>query len=83
MLRIARTSHQLGTLLRNERRAQALSQAQLAEKVGLRQATISSLERGENATRLSTVLDVLSALGLQIEISERKGATSANLTDRD
>jgi HTH-type transcriptional regulator / antitoxin HipB len=75
MLRIARTPHQLGVLLRRERRARALTQAQLGEKVRLRQATISRLEKGEPATRLSTVLDVLTALGLQIEISERRGNT--------
>jgi HTH-type transcriptional regulator/antitoxin HipB len=67
----ARTSKQIGAIVRRARRRAGLTQAELAERVGLRQATISKLEAGEPATRLSTLLDVLAALGLEIVIDER------------
>lgn len=67
----ARTAKQAGAIIRRARRAAGLTQAELAKRIGLRQATISRLEKGEGDTKLSTVLDVLSALGLEITIEER------------
>jgi len=74
---IARTEQQLGAIIRRERRRQELTQQQLGARIGLRQATISKLERGEPATRLRTLLDALTALGLQLVIEERETASSA------
>lgn len=67
----ARTAKQLGAIIRRERRKQGITQAQLGERIGLRQATVSKLESGEPATRLSTLLDALAALDLEIAIDER------------
>ncbi|MCZ0952715.1 MAG: helix-turn-helix domain-containing protein [Rhodospirillaceae bacterium] len=76
---IARTEQQLGAIIRRERRRQELTQQQLGARIGLRQATISKLERGEPATRLRTLLDALTALGLQLVIEERETASSADI----
>lgn len=76
---IARTEQQLGAIIRRERRRQALTQQELGARIGLRQATISKLERGEPATRLRTLLDALTALGLQLVIEERETASSADI----
>ena len=76
MKQSARTTRQIGAIIRRARRSAGMNQTELGEKVGLRQATISKLERGEPATRLSTMLDVLSALGLEIVI-DRRGRGSA------
>ncbi|MYF68726.1 MAG: helix-turn-helix domain-containing protein [Proteobacteria bacterium] len=76
---IARTEQQLGAIIRRERRRQELTQQQLGARIGLRQATISKLERGEPATRLRTLLDALTALGLQLVIEERETAASADI----
>jgi HTH-type transcriptional regulator/antitoxin HipB len=67
----ARTSSQLGAVVRRIRKAQGLSQASLGEKVGLRQATISKLESGEANVRLQTLLDAMSALGLEFVVRSR------------
>lgn len=77
----ARTSRQLGAILRRERKAQGLSQAMLGERIGLRQATISKLEAGEPGTRLSTLLDALSALGLQLVLEPRSAPRAPELDE--
>lgn len=74
MSAIARTSVQLGALIQRERRARGLTQAQLGEKIGRRQATISKLENGEPGTQLGVLFDVLSALNLELTFVERKKA---------
>lgn len=77
----ARTAAQIGAIIRRARRARHLSQMGLGEKIGLRQATISKLEKGEPATQLSTLLDVLTALNLELVITERKRASKEDLED--
>jgi HTH-type transcriptional regulator/antitoxin HipB len=71
----ARTSKQLGAIIRRERRKQQLTQAQLGQEIGLRQATVSKLEAGEPATQLRTLLDALTVLKLEI-ILEKRGESS-------
>lgn len=71
MEQIVRTSKQLGAAIRRHRRSAGLSQAQLGAKTNLRQATISALERGEPGTELRTVIDVMTALGIEIVVRDR------------
>ncbi len=79
MKQSARTTKQIGAIIRRARRNAGMNQTELGEKVGLRQATISKLERGEPATQLSTMLDALSALGLEIIIDKRIRASATDL----
>lgn len=81
MIQRARTVKQLGAIIRRARRNAGLTQTELGKRVGLRQATISKLEAGEPATRLSTLLDALTALGLEIIIDERGKASVRDLED--
>jgi HTH-type transcriptional regulator/antitoxin HipB len=74
MEQIVRTSTQLGAAIRRRRRGFGLSQAELGTKTNLRQATISALENGEPGTELRTLIDVMSALGLEIVVRERSTA---------
>ncbi|KKB63392.1 hypothetical protein WM40_11620 [Robbsia andropogonis] len=59
---------QFGECFRKERKALALTQEQLAQKVGLARQTISQIEKGENVG-LHTILAALSGLrkGLRID----------------
>jgi HTH-type transcriptional regulator/antitoxin HipB len=75
MDQIARTSKQIGAAIRRHRRRAGLSQAQLGAKTGLRQATISALEKGEPGTEMRTLIDVMTALGLEMAIRERSAAS--------
>jgi HTH-type transcriptional regulator/antitoxin HipB len=78
MQRNARTPAQIGPIVRRERRARGLTQAQLGAKIGRRQATISKLEKGEPATQLSTLFDVLTALNLELVIGDRSKLSKTN-----
>lgn len=64
----------LGDRLRTARLARAMSQANLAERVGVDRTTIGKLEAGDAGTSLSTVLRVLSALGLENDIDQLAAA---------
>ena len=78
MTNLARSTKQLGAILRRARKAKGLNQAQLGELAGLRQASISTLETGKPATRLDTLMSVLAALDLELTVHERsKGKTDA------
>ena len=81
MTQRARTAKQIGAIIRRARRNAGLTQTELGKRIGLRQATVSKLEAGQPATRLSTLLDVLTALGLEIIIDKRGSASAKNLED--
>ena len=71
MQQIARTAKQVGAAIRRGRRRAGLTQRELGKRTRLRQATISALERGESGTQLTTVIDVMTALKLELVIRER------------
>lgn len=77
----ARTTRQLGAIIRRARRNAGFTQAALGARVGLRQATISKLEKGEPATQLIVLLDALAALGLEIVIDKRGRTSARDLED--
>jgi transcriptional regulator with XRE-family HTH domain len=58
----------LGARLRAARLRQELSQAALAERVGVHVQTILKLESGNPATSLATMLRVLQVLGMADDI---------------
>jgi HTH-type transcriptional regulator/antitoxin HipB len=66
--KIARSPDQLGFLVRDERKARGLTQAQLAEEAGLVQKTVSEFERAPKNARLETVFLLLRALGLEFSL---------------
>ncbi len=81
MTQSARTAKQIGAIIRRARRNAGLTQAELGNRIGLRQATISKLEAGAPATRLSTLLDALTALGLEIVIDKRGRRAPRDIED--
>lgn len=78
MTDLARSASQLGAIVKRRRRLKQLTQTQLAAHIGARQATISGLEAGAAGTRLSTLLEVLAALELELIVQPRsKGSAQA------
>ena len=67
---IARTPGQFANAFRERRRKLGLTQEQLAERVGVRQKTVSEIENSGTA-RLSTVLRALSELDLELVVRPR------------
>lgn len=78
MQRVARSPAQIGAIVQRERRTRGITQAQLGARTGRRQATISKLEKGEPATQLSTLFDVLTALNLDLVVGERRKGSRMN-----
>jgi HTH-type transcriptional regulator/antitoxin HipB len=76
---LARDPKQIGALVRRARKRRALSQQQLGDQVGLRQETISLIETGNPASKIETLLAVLSALDLEFQIAPRSKGWSRNL----
>lgn len=78
---ILRDEKQFGAALRRIRRRAGLSQQQLGDRAGLRQATISRLESGTMSTRLSTVVAVLASLDLELVLRARTRSIQPSLED--
>ncbi|HEX7652560.1 MAG TPA: helix-turn-helix domain-containing protein [Verrucomicrobiae bacterium] len=67
----ARDPKQIGQAIRRTRKQRALSQKALGELAGLRQETISLIENGNGATKITTLLSVLAMLDLEFQIAPR------------
>lgn len=61
-------NYMLGVILRNERKKQHMTQAQLAEKVGTNKTYISRIEKGLIEPGFNLVVRMLGAMGRRIEI---------------
>ncbi|WP_322994098.1 helix-turn-helix transcriptional regulator [Castellaniella sp.] len=78
---IARTEKQLGAILRRVRKQARMSQGVLGEQINMRQGTISRLEAGEPAVQLHTLLEVLSALNLELVVRPRSQGRAIDIED--
>ena len=76
---LVRTPGQLGAALRTRRRGLGLSQKELSGRISLRQATVSAVESGASDTRLSTIMDLLNALNLELVVRPREAHTDEDL----
>lgn len=81
MNQLARDEKQIGSIIRRRRKQLKLSQSQLGEKSGVRQAFVSIVESGNPATKIKTILSILAALDLEFQIQERSNADSFNIED--
>jgi len=77
----ARTPRQLGNLIRRARKRRGWSQSELAERVGIRQGTISLIETGNPATRVDTLLALLAALDLELQVASRLKDSRVGIED--
>ena len=71
MTELARTPKQIGTIIQRARKKRDWTQTDLAERAGLRQATISLIESGQKPAKLDSILAVLAALELEFRIGRR------------
>ncbi|MFV0334934.1 MAG: helix-turn-helix domain-containing protein [Tropicimonas sp.] len=81
MVELVRSPKQLGVALRRFRRAQALTQTEMAERAGVRQATVSQVETGLETVKLSTVMGMLRALDLEIVVQPRTKGSHSDIED--
>lgn len=78
---LARTPKQIGNAIRRRRRSLGLQQSAVGKKTSRRQATISALEAGEAGTQLRTLLEVLTALDLELVVRPRTKASIEKIED--
>lgn len=69
----------MGAALRRERKKMRLSQGELGERINLRQATISALEAATADAKLSTLMDAMAALDLEIVVRSRSTASDTDI----
>ena len=65
------SARQLSSYLRDARLLQKLSQDKVANRVGIRQDTVSSFEIKPESTKLETLFKILAALELSLDIKPR------------
>lgn len=71
----------LGQILKTTRIKKNLTQGQAGQLVGITQAMISRIERGESNARVDTLFRLLAALELEMTIQPRVAADSTNTGD--
>jgi len=81
MDQIARTTKDVGNVLRNARKARKLTQTDLARRAGVWQRTISNIETSASGAKLDTIFDLLAALDLEIHIVPRSKMKPGDLED--
>lgn len=62
---------QLAIFLKDVRKTKKLPQELLAEKVGLRQETISKFENSPAKTQIDTLFKILSAMNMELHLEAR------------
>lgn len=77
----ATSPHSLGLILRSVRKTQGLSQTEAGKSVGIDQATLSKIERGESNTRIETIFRLLAALDMEMIVRPRE--KPPNLSEGD
>ena len=80
-LAIARSSRHVGRLIQRFRQEKGLNQTQLAQLAGQRQEMISKIETGQSGVKLTTLFDVLAALGLEMTLEPRSQSSSTDIED--
>ncbi len=71
---VVKSSMELGVLVREQRRALALKQLDVAGLGNTGNRFIVDLERGKPTVQLQKVLDVLDLLGLEVVVRAKAGA---------
>jgi HTH-type transcriptional regulator / antitoxin HipB len=65
---ILHSTQELAEYIRDRRKRQKLSQAEVGDRVGVKQATISSFENNPEGTKLETLFKLISALDLELQV---------------
>ncbi|AOY94134.1 transcriptional regulator [Cupriavidus sp. USMAA2-4] len=72
-----RTPEQLPAMLRGFRKQAGLTQAELAARLGVRQQTLSGLERNAESVSAGRLLTLLSVLGVELVLRQADAAAQA------
>lgn len=81
-LEALRTHFRLGRQLAEARRAQHLTQAQVAARAGIDQSALSDLERGAANPTLNKLDAVAAATGMQLDFTKRRRVAKRSAAPR-
>lgn len=76
-----RSASQIGSQLRRLRKAQGLTQADLAATSGLRQELISRIEQGHPGVHLEAIFKLLAALDQEMILQPRTRSSASDIAD--
>lgn len=68
----------LGILIREERKKQGWTQAELADRVGVKPLWISAFERGKTTAQIGLVFRTIKALGLNLSVGKAERPDGAS-----
>lgn len=80
---IVRTTKDLAHLIRDQRSRKLLTQASLAELVGVSRKWIVDLEAGKRTVDMSLVFRTIKALGLEMDVRASRPRNEQDDTDLD
>ena len=72
----------LGLAVRSRRREQRISAISVAEAAGLSRVTLHRIEKGEASVTMGAYMNVIEALGLELQLSAAAGAVPVAATQR-
>jgi HTH-type transcriptional regulator/antitoxin HipB len=75
-----RAADQLAQAIARYRARSGLTQASLAKSAGLRQATISKIEKGLGTTKIETIYAICAALGLEVVLRPRRSSSEVDFS---
>ncbi len=75
---VINTEKSLAVLLRDQRIKLGMNQSTVADLVGIKQATISAIENHPTKSKIGTLLKVLSALGLELQLVDKNEPNTTN-----
>ena len=73
----------LAKAMKQARKEQQLSQAAAADRIGIKQATVSAFENHPDGSRLDTFFKLLAALELELHITKRGDPADKNQWDQE
>jgi HTH-type transcriptional regulator/antitoxin HipB len=79
MNQTTRSPGDMGSAIKQARKAAKLTQTDLAALSGIWQETISRIENGQTGTKIETLFALFAALGLDLVVTDRGKAASTDL----
>lgn len=73
----------LAVALKEARANQGMTQKDVAQLVGIKQATVSALENHPEKSRVATLFRLLAALGLELYVTERGSGRGEQAWDEE
>ncbi len=68
----------LASMIRDQRKASKMTQKETADRVGMKQTTVSGFELSPENCKLDTLFKLLSALDLELHITRRSESPDKN-----